>query len=81
MELMINIEVNQLIGIIRKMPFEHKLKIKKELEKQRYTHSHNKNDDTLTKLLLSGPVMNHEEKMNFKILQKYFDVWTKNAFA
>ncbi|MBI4946100.1 MAG: hypothetical protein HY840_06840 [Bacteroidetes bacterium] len=81
MELRINVEVNQIIGLIRQMPSEHKLKIKKELDKEVKQKTLSKNDSSLTELLLSGPVMTNEEKENFKNIQKYFDLWTKTAFA
>jgi len=81
MELRINIEVNQIIGLIKQMPSEHKLKIKKELDKDVKKKNISGNDKGLTELLLTGPVMTKEEKANFKSIQKYFDLWTKTAFA
>ena len=80
MELRINIEVNQIIGLIKQMPSEHKLKIKEELAKETRGKTVSNNNFNLTELLLSGPIMNNEEKENFKNIQKYFDLWTKNAF-
>ena len=81
MELRINIEVNQILKLIRQMPTEHRLKIKKELDKEVKKKTISNKDSGLTELLLSGPIMNNEEKENFKNLQKYFDLWTKTAFA
>ncbi len=81
MELKIDIEVNQLIGLIRQMTVENKLKIKKELDKDVKKRTHNKKNNGLTELLLAGPVMSDEEKENFKNIQKYFEIWTKNVFV
>lgn len=81
MELLINLEINQILGMIRQMPSEHKLLIKKELNKQMNINTINKKDEDLTDILLSGPVMTEEEKENFQNIKKYFDLWTKTAFA
>jgi len=79
MELKLNIGVNELIGLIRQLPPEQKLLIKKEVDNEFLTISDNDND--LTKLLLSGPTMTKEEETNFKKLDKEFDNWTKSLFA
>ena len=80
MELLINLEINQILSIIRQMPSEHKLLIKKELNKQVKVNAINKDED-LTDILFSCPVMTEEEKENFQNIKKYFDLWTKTAFA
>ena len=81
MELQIDIEINQLLGLIRQMPSEHKLLIRKELDGQ-YNRGVSKSiDEGLTELLLSGPVMTKEENENFKMAKKNFDTWTKTIFA
>ena len=81
MELTINLEISQMLNLIRQMSSEHKLLIKKELNKQVKMNTSNKRDEDLTDILLSGPVMTEEEKENFKNIKKYFDLWTKTAFA
>ena len=80
MELTINLEISQMLNLIRQMSSEHKLLIKKELNKQVKMNTSNKRDEDLTDILLSGPVMTEEEKENFKNIKKYFDLWTKTAF-
>ncbi len=81
MELQIDIEINQLLGLIRQMPSEHKLLIRKELDGQQNRVVSKSIDEGLTELLLSGPVMTEEENENFKMAKKYFDTWTKTTFA
>ena len=68
MEIMINIEINQLLGLIRQMPSEHKLLIRKELDGQPNSGGSKSIDEGLTELLLSGPVMTEEENENFKLV-------------
>ncbi|OYT13130.1 MAG: hypothetical protein B6I19_06750 [Bacteroidetes bacterium 4572_114] len=73
MELQIDIEINQLLGLIRQMPSEHKLLIRKELDGQHNSVVSKSIDEGLTELLLSGPVMTEEENENFKMAKKYFE--------
>lgn len=81
MELRIDIGVNQILGLIKQMPQEHKLVLRRELDKAIKKKQVTIKDNDLTDILLSGPVMNEQEKMNFINLKKYFDLWTKTAFA
>ncbi|MCD4663817.1 MAG: hypothetical protein K8R68_01015 [Bacteroidales bacterium] len=81
MELLINLEINQILGLIKQMPSEHKLLIKMELGNDIKENALNKTREDLTNILLSGPVMTEEEEENFQNINKYFDLWTKNAFA
>lgn len=73
MELQINIEINQILGLIRQMPSEHKLLIRKELDGLPDRGTSINLDDGLTELLLSGPVMTEEENENFKMMKKDFE--------
>ena len=81
MELRLNIGINELIGLIRQLPPEQKLLIKKEVETEIKSMDKPKNTNDLTELLLSGPTMTKEEEKNFKNLDKEFDKWTKSLFA
>jgi hypothetical protein len=81
MEVRLNVEVNQIIRLIRQMPQEDKLKIMKELDKDVKLKPSASKEKGLTELLLSGPVMSEKEKENFKKIQQYFDLWTKTEFA
>jgi len=81
MELRLNLEVNQIISLIRQLPSDQILKIKTELEKEAKVQSATLYDQNLTELLLKGPTMTSEEKENFKSIQKAFDLWTKSSFA
>ncbi len=81
MELRLDIGINQLIGLIKQLPPEQKLKIKKEVEKQILSTDKTLVNNDLTDLLLSGPVMTKDEEINFKKINKAFDEWTKNLYA
>jgi len=81
MELKLNIGINELISLIRQLSPEEKLMIKKEVENEIFTTKQPDNTDTLTELLLSGPIMTNEEEENFKKLDKEFDKWTKSLFV
>lgn len=81
MELKLNIGIKELIQLIKQLPYEQKLLIKKEVENEISTTKKQKNTSTLTELLLSGPTMTKEEETNFKQLDKEFDQWTKSLFV
>ena len=81
MELQIDIGLKQIIGLIRQLPKEQKLIIKKELDKEVIVDRANIYTGNLTELLLRGPVMSKEEEVNFKNFNKEFDQWTKTLFA
>jgi hypothetical protein len=81
MELRLNIGINELIGLIRQLPHEQKLLIKKEVESGIKTLDNHRNSNDLTEFLLSGPTMTKEEDENFKKLDKDFNKWTKNLSA
>ncbi len=80
MELKLDIRINQLIGLIRQLPSEQKLRIKKELEKEIKKKSIPEHED-LKELLLAGPVMTEEEEENFNNFDNAFNKWTKSLFA
>jgi hypothetical protein len=80
MDVTINIEVNQIIGMIRQLPPEDRSKILNELERDQTKNALDKKS-ALTELLLSGPVMTEIEEENFKNIKRGFDTWTKNVFA
>lgn len=81
MELKLNIGINELIGLIRQLPPEQKLLIKKEVDSDIKTMKEPKNTNELTEFLLSGPTMTKEEEENFKKLDKEFNKWTKSLSA
>ena len=69
MELRLDIGINQLIGLNKQLPPDQKLKVKKEVEKQILSADKSLNNNDLTELLLSGPVMTKDEEINFKKFQ------------
>jgi len=81
MEIRLAIEINQLIGLIRQLPVDHKFKIIREVEKQLEEHTISEHDNDLTELLLNGPVMTKDEELNFDKFNKEFERWTKNLSA
>jgi len=81
MELRLNLEVSQILSLIKQIPSEQKLRIKTELEKEDRLQAMTPNDQGLTELLLNGPIMTLKEKENFKMIQKAFDIWTKTSFV
>ncbi len=75
MDVTINIEVNQIIGMIRQLAPEDRSKILNELERDQTKNALDKKS-ILTELLLSGPVMTEEEEENFRNIKRGFDKWT-----
>lgn len=76
MELRLNIGINQIVGLIRGLPYNDKLAIKNQLDKD-LTYKSKDANYTLTQLLLSGPVMTKDGYNNYKTLNKQFNKWTK----
>ena len=78
MELRLDIGINQLIGLIKQLPTDQKLRLKKEMDRELTKNITIETSNDLTEILLSGPVMTKEEEHNFKRFNKEFDKWTKN---
>ena len=81
MQLQIDIGVNQIIGLIKQLPWEQRALIKKELESDTVIDRTESRDADLTALLLSGPVMCAEEEKQFKQFNQEFDRWANNLFS
>lgn len=78
MELKLNIDINELIGLIKQLPPEKKLLIKKEVDEH---IKPTKNVHDLTEFLMSGPTITEQEEENVKNLNKEFKKWTKSLSA
>jgi hypothetical protein len=76
MELRLNIGLNQIVGLIRELPYDDKLVIKNQLDKD-LVHKSKKSKFSLRQLLLFGPVMTADGYNNYKDLRKQFNKWTK----
>ncbi|MCX6239980.1 MAG: hypothetical protein NTY07_20950 [Bacteroidia bacterium] len=76
MELKLNIGLNQIIGLIRELPYNDKLMIKHQLDNDLIPKFKN-SSLTLNQLLLAGPVMTEEGYNNYRELRKQFNKWTK----
>jgi hypothetical protein len=80
MELKLNIGINQIVGLIRELPYNDKLILKTQLDKDLSIKSKVSNL-TLKQLLLAGPVMSKEGYTDYKALKKQFNKWTKKLSA
>ena len=81
MEVRLEIGIKQLIELIKQLPIEQKLKIKKEVEKDISSDKKTKSSNDLTELLLSGPTMTNVEEEKFKKFNEEFAKWTKSLYA
>ena len=81
MELRLDIGIKQLIGLIKQLPLDQKLKIKKEVDKDLMVNKEEENRDNLTELLLAGPTMTEAEEARFKKFNDEFAKWTKSLSA
>ncbi len=79
MELSVDFGINQIMGLIRQLPVEKRLILKKEIDQD--LSELQPSDDELTKLLLEGPVMSNYENEDFKANRKVFSKWTEKLFA
>lgn len=79
MEITLDIGFNQLVGIIRQLPYEQKIQLLQEVENE--TENNNNKADDITEFLLNGPIITKEEEENFERINVEFDKWTKNLFA
>jgi hypothetical protein len=75
MELRINLGLNQIIGLIKELPYNDKLLVKSQLDKE-LTKNAKQSYVSLKQLLLSGPVMTDEGIQNYQELRKQFNKWT-----
>ncbi len=80
MELKLNIGLNQIVGLIRELPYNDQLMIKNQLEKELVSKI-KKSNQSLRDLLLAGPVMTREGYQNYKDMRKHFSKWTKKLSA
>lgn len=76
MELKLNLDLSQIVGLIKELPNNEKLIIKHQLDNDLTTRVDN-SSLTLKQLLLSGPVITDEGYNNYKDLRKQFNKWTK----
>jgi hypothetical protein len=73
----LQVNMNQLLDMIKTLPFNEKAFLKSYIEKEiesQQTHSR------LTQRLLSGPVMSDEQYNSYIQLQNEFNVWSKKIF-
>lgn len=80
MELKLDISLNQIVGLIRDLPYNDKLVLKKQLDKDLSIKS-KESTISLKELLLSGPVMTKEGYNDYKALKKQFNKWSKKLSA
>jgi len=80
MELKLDISLNQILGLIRDLPYNDKLVLKKQLDKDLSIKS-KESTISLKELLLSGPVMTKEGYNDCKALKKQFNKWSKKLSA
>ena len=81
MEIRFDIGIKQLIELIKQLPIEQKLRIKKEVDKDITADQNDGNSDNLTELLLNGPTMTKIEEERFKKFNDEFSKWTKSLSA
>ncbi|MCF8339120.1 MAG: hypothetical protein K9I74_14180 [Bacteroidales bacterium] len=62
MELKVNLQLNQIIKLIKQLPKEQKESIKKEIDKELKAEPLNMEKKELTELLLDGPIMSEDEE-------------------
>jgi hypothetical protein len=79
MELKMNIGLTEIIGLIKGLPYNEKLVVKSQLDKD-LTSKISTPDLNLKQLLLSGPVMDDEGYDNYQNLRQQFKTWTKKLF-
>lgn len=76
MELKMNIGLAEIIGLIKGLPYNEKLVVKSQLDKD-LTSKISASDLNLKQLLLSGPVMTEEGYDDYMNLRLQFKKWTK----
>lgn len=78
MELQVNLGINQVINLIRQLPPDQRLLVKKELDQEVISNDEGIENKDLTELLLEGPIMSKEEETRFADFNKEFEKWAKN---
>jgi hypothetical protein len=80
MELSLNPGINQIVELLKTLPYEDKLIIKNKLDNELIFQKKG-SAKSWKDLLLSGPVMTEEGLENYKALKKQFNKWTKKLSA
>jgi len=80
MELSINLEYEQILQLVKGLPYSQKRKLTREIEKdlkprKRKQASGGESLNELQQLLLNGPLMSDEQYNEFNVLRKDFAKW------
>ena len=83
MELRINLGYEQILHLVRQLPFQKKQQLTQEIEKELRLEEEKKqagNNELseFQEFLLKGPVMSDEQFKNFQELRKSFNRWIGN---
>jgi hypothetical protein len=83
MELQINLGYEQILHLVKQLPFHEKQQLTQEIEKELRLEEEKKqagNNELseFQKFLLKGPVMSDEQFKNFQELRKSFNRWIGN---
>ena len=76
MELKMKFGLAEIIGLVKGLPYNEKLVVKSQLDKE-LTSKSGTTHLNLKQLLLSGPVMTDEEYEDYKNLRMQFKKWTQ----
>lgn len=80
MELSINLEYEQILQLVKRLPYNQKEKLTREIERDLKTKKRKKTSGSeslneLQQLLLNGPLMSDEQYNEFNVLRKDFAKW------
>ncbi len=80
MELSINLGYEQILQLVKGLPYSQKEKLTREIERDLKTKKRKETNDgeslnDLQQLLLYGPLMSDEQYNDFKVLRKDFAKW------
>ena len=74
MEYTLQLNMNQLLNVIKTLPVNEKSFLKICIEKE---IAEERKQDSITQLLLSGPTMSDEQYQSYQQLRKDFKKWSK----
>ncbi|MEP7169451.1 MAG: hypothetical protein ABI855_08800 [Bacteroidota bacterium] len=77
MELKLKLGFEQILNLIKQLPFSQVEKLKNLLQEESIVKKKKKGKNDFQKFILSGPVMTDEQFQNFVEHRKHFSEWRK----
>ncbi len=75
MEIKLNIEYQELLALIKQLPFAQIRKLREEIDSITDSEANGQENAKLQQLLLNGPVMDEVQYQEFLLNRNHFNTW------